>query len=189
MLQGVSWLLLGWEGIYSWWFWQVQGARCTLWGCSHYCPLPKRRLHKRATWRPLVGLLWFVTAKAGGCPRKTLWAKDLQRKNDRHCVECTWKRAGELKCQALVQPREEGESLWPLLLSTNSYRNQFHHQWNCENNSTCFLRWLWRWKWVRLDYGTPLRTVPANCSADNLAGITAQALGSDTAILRLISSV
>lgn len=107
MLQSMSWLLLGWEGIYS-------GGSDRHWGTSALCEVSHATVYfqkgasmSQTTWHSLAGLLCFLTSKAEGCHRAAPQAKDLQRKNDKDYVERTWGSPGGLVCQVLVQPREE----------------------------------------------------------------------------------
>lgn len=87
MLQSVSWLLLGWAGIYSGGSDRHQGTS-TLCEVSHTTVYFQRggSMSRAAS---LAGLLWFLTSKAEGCHRGAPQVKYLQRKNDRNCVECT----------------------------------------------------------------------------------------------------
>lgn len=119
MLQGVSWLLLGREGIYSQWFWQAQGTKCTQRCFRHYWPLSKRRTHEsvrqpNAHW---LGFCGFTDQRQRDAIKETSRAKDLQWKRDRkNCsVKCMWRSPRELVYQDLVQPRKKGESWWWLL--------------------------------------------------------------------------
>lgn len=108
MLQSMSWLLLAERGFIPV---VLTGTRGQVHSEVSHATVYFQRggSMSRTTWHSLAGLLCFLTSKAEGCHRGAPQAKDLQRKNDRDYVECTWGSPGELVCQVLVQPREEGE--------------------------------------------------------------------------------
>lgn len=179
MLRGVSWLLLGQEGIYFRWFWQAQGPGA-LCAASHYWPLPKRRIHELAAWHPPAWLLGFLRSEAEGCCKRSSTGKRFSEENDPGAVWNVPERAlGNLYAGFCSKLERRGEHPGDLCSFLSGVLTSLRISFTIYKIEIIVpaSRGVWRWKWAQLDYGLGLQAgPPKNYSAGNLRAIRAQAL-------------